>query len=262
MNDYPVHVGSMLYTQVDPVRGHEKEYNRWYERDHFYAGCMIGPWLFAGRRWVATRELKDLRFPADSPIAQPVDAGSYVAIYWVLEGKHDEHFHQWATDQVHWLYDNGRGFEHRTHVHTNLYSIAGSYYRDPDPVPIELALDHWYQGMVTVAVQRNDDVDQAAVDEWLAGAVPNLLAGSAIESCAVWEPCPLPDDAPAFVPRDPDLMKRRMLLFFLADAPQGSWERFTTLASDFEGSGLGRVVFAAPWLPTNIGTDDYVDQLW
>ena len=75
-------------------------------------------------------------------------------------------------------------------------------------------------------------------------------------------PCPLPDDAPAFVPRDPDLMKRRMLLFFLADAPQGSWERFTTLASDFEGSGLGRVVFAAPWLPTNIGTDDYVDQLW
>ena len=63
MNDYPITVGSMLFTMVDPEKGHEVEYNRWYERDHFYAGCMVGPWLFAGKRWVATKELKDLRFP-------------------------------------------------------------------------------------------------------------------------------------------------------------------------------------------------------
>ena len=48
MNDYPIRVGSCLFTMVDPNPGHEVEYNRWYERDHFYAGCMIGPWLFAG----------------------------------------------------------------------------------------------------------------------------------------------------------------------------------------------------------------------
>ena len=71
MDDYPVKVGSMLFTMVDPHRGHEAAYNRWYERDHFYAGCMIGPWLFAGGRWVATRALKDRRFPADSPFAEP-----------------------------------------------------------------------------------------------------------------------------------------------------------------------------------------------
>ena len=47
MNDYPVRTGSMLYTLVDPNKGHEVAYNRWYERDHFYAGCLIGPWLFA-----------------------------------------------------------------------------------------------------------------------------------------------------------------------------------------------------------------------
>ncbi len=91
MNDHPIHAGSMLFTMVDPERGHEVEYNRWYERDHFYAGCMIGPWLFAGKRWVATRELKDLRFPrGDTPVASPVEKGSYLAVYYVLEGKHGE----------------------------------------------------------------------------------------------------------------------------------------------------------------------------
>jgi hypothetical protein len=57
VNDYPIKVGSMLLTLVDPHPGFEHAYNRWYERDHFYAGCMIGPWLFAGRRWVRDRGL-------------------------------------------------------------------------------------------------------------------------------------------------------------------------------------------------------------
>ena len=39
----PIKLGSILLTVVEPRRGHEVAYNRWYERDHFYAGCMIGP---------------------------------------------------------------------------------------------------------------------------------------------------------------------------------------------------------------------------
>ena len=65
VDDYPVKVGSMLLTLVEPNPGFERAYNRWYERDHYYGGCMVGPWLFAGSRWVATRPLKDLRWPAD-----------------------------------------------------------------------------------------------------------------------------------------------------------------------------------------------------
>ena len=61
----------MLLTLVDPNQGFERAYNRWYERDHYYAGCLIGPWLFAGSRWVAPRTLKDRRWPADEPIARP-----------------------------------------------------------------------------------------------------------------------------------------------------------------------------------------------
>ena len=35
-------LGSALFTLVEPHTGHEVAYNRWYERDHFYAGCMNG----------------------------------------------------------------------------------------------------------------------------------------------------------------------------------------------------------------------------
>ena len=70
VGDYPVKVGSMLLTLVDPTKGYERAYNRWYERDHYYAGCLVGPWLFAGSRWVAPRTLKDRRWPAESIIAR------------------------------------------------------------------------------------------------------------------------------------------------------------------------------------------------
>ena len=39
----PIKLGSMLLTLVEPHRGHEVAYNRWYERDHFYAGLHGGP---------------------------------------------------------------------------------------------------------------------------------------------------------------------------------------------------------------------------
>src|SRR3954454_14293616 len=150
VDDYPIKVGSMLLTMVDPHPGYEIAYNRWYERDHFYAGCMIGPFLFAGRRWVAPRALKDQRWPADETIASPPDAGSYVAIYWVERGHHADHFEVWARHQVRELYAEGRGFAERRHTHTVLYDHIGAVYPEPDAdaVPIELALDHGYDALV------------------------------------------------------------------------------------------------------------------
>src|SRR6516165_5842572 len=73
---YEVRIGSGLITMVEPHIGHEHAYNRWYEDDHYYAGCLAMPWMFAGRRWVAPVDLQKLRYPADSAVAQPIDAGS------------------------------------------------------------------------------------------------------------------------------------------------------------------------------------------
>src|SRR5713226_7985521 len=87
--DRPIRVGSLLFTMVEPHRGHEVAYNRWYERDHFYAGCMVGPYNFAGRRFVATADLKSLRDPDSSAITGEPARGSYIAAYWVLDGYFD-----------------------------------------------------------------------------------------------------------------------------------------------------------------------------
>jgi hypothetical protein len=262
MKEYPVKVGSMLFTMVDPHRGHEVDYNRWYERDHFYAGCLVGPWLFAGRRWVAPRPLKDLRFPADSPIAQPrVQAGSYVAIYWIHAGHHEEH-HEWAGKQARWLYQNGRGFDARTHVHTLMYMHDWTRYRDADPVPLELSLDHPFPGMVSIAVERREGVEQERFDAWYRDQyLDGFLAASPVASCATWSPIPQ-REGPMSIPRVERTHLLDMQLFFLDVAPDQCWERFVQLGTDVAASELGRVTFAAPWLPTVVGTDRYTDQLW
>jgi hypothetical protein len=261
MSKPPVEVGHMLFTMVDPQRGHEVAYNRWYERDHFYAGCLVGPWLFAGRRWVAPRALKALRYPRESELAKPdVTAGSYVAIYWIHAGRFDEH-REWAGQQVRWLYQNGRGFTARTHVHTLLYDLQWTTYRDADPVPIELALDHGFAGMVSLAGRRAPGVDAVTMDGWWREHAPAFLQDSPVACVTSWSPVPqrgAPMDIP--VVENPDAL--RMHLFFLDREPIDGWSRFEELGRSLVASGLGQVVFASPWLPTVVGTDRYTNDLW
>jgi hypothetical protein len=256
----------MLFTLVEPHRGHEVAYHRWYERDHFYAGCMIGPWLFAGRRWVATRPLKDLRFPADGPIADPVDAGSYLATYWVEAGQHDAHF-EWAGKQVHWLYDHGRGFAERSHVHTGLYDYVGAVYRDSDPVPVELALDHAYAGLAAVFLQRAGGGGEADLDDWLLDeALPKHMAGTPLASCTHWRPHPTEggptETAPMKLGTSPGGAERRLQLLFLEREPAACMDALRAYAEQVDASGLARVLLVAQFIPTVVGTDTYTDQLW
>jgi len=261
MEEFPVKVGHMLFTMVDPHRGHEVAYNRWYERDHFYAGCMVGPWLFAGRRWVAPRALKTLRYPFESELARPdVTAGSYVAIYWIHAGKFDEH-REWAGQQVRWLYQNGRGFTARTHVHTLLYDLGWTVYRDVDPVPLELALDHGYAGMVSLAVRRAADVDAARMDDWWQREAKALLQGTPIACATSWSPVPQ-RGAPMDIPAVGEPERLRMHLFFLDEEPLRWWSAFERIGREVTLAKLGEVVFASPWLPTIVGTDTYANELW
>ena len=264
--DYPIKVGSMLYTLVDPNEGHEVAYNRWYERDHYYGGCLSGPWCLAGSRWVATRDLKDLRFPVEgNSVSDPVDRGSYVAIYWVEAGHHDEHF-AWGADQVVKLYLAGRGFNERRHAHTVLYMHGTDHYRDDDPVPVEVALDQGYAAIASLAVRRADGVDEAALDAWLASdGLPPLFADGPVASCASWTAVPRDDmtsNAPMDLGSAPLDADSTMQLFFLEDDPRACWDRFVDYAARLEASGVGTVTSAAPFIRTVVGTDTYTDQLW
>src|SRR4051812_3578698 len=266
MDEYPVKVGSMLFTMVDPNPGFEVAYNRWYERDHFYAGCMIGPWLFAGRRWVAPRELKDLRFPETSPFAEPVDAGSFLSIYWHLEDKHDDHS-EGARERVGWLYNNGGGSAEPPHRHTSIYNILSSSYADDDGVPVELALDHYYQGLGVVVIEPEAGVDQAKLLEWLrSDAEPTLLSKGGVETIASWtkRPAERPEgvESPMPLGTDGGAENRIVQLCFIEQDPRQVWESFRQYAKTIDAGGKGRVTFAAPFFPTDVGTDKYTDQLW
>ncbi|NNE72838.1 MAG: hypothetical protein HKN26_04175 [Acidimicrobiales bacterium] len=267
MDEYPVKVGSMLYTLVDPNKGHEIAYNRWYERDHYYAGCMIGPWLFAGSRWVATRELKDLRFPQDDSnlVTQPYDAGSYVAIYWVHKDHHNDHF-KWAGGQVVELYKEGRGFAERKHAHTVLYWYHGTEYRDPDGVPVELALDACFDGHISVAIDRAAGVAEAQLDEFLAGALAETMAGSAIAMSSQWKPEQRGGETTSQAPMDLGSPtggdSRIMQLMFTETDVRESWDRIVSYGQRVNDSGLATVVYAAPFHRTKVGTDTYVDEIW
>src|SRR4051794_12547625 len=136
----PVSVGTLLWVFTDPHRGHEFAYNRWYERDHYYAGCMIGRYTVAGSRWVATRRHKDARIPESPDMPFGRLDGSYACLYFVLDGHHDE-WDAWAAPAMHELYAADRGFRSRTHHNTGFWRYEWRAYRDPDPVPVELALD-------------------------------------------------------------------------------------------------------------------------
>ena len=264
VDDYPVKVGSMLLTLVEPSPGYERAYNRWYERDHYYGGCMVGPWLFAGSRWVATRPLKERRWPADSPIARPLDAGSYVAVYWVEEGHHDEHFSEWSIHQVRDLYATGRGFPERTHVHTSTFTYVGSAYRDEDPVPVELALDRGYDALIVLWWDAASGTG-AELHETLAGSrLPDLLAGSPIEIASSWVPSS-PDQGTTGAPMDlgspPGGTDRLVQLLFVAGDVDRALDRVRAYTDAVAIDGTATLQLAAPFLRTVVGTDTYVDEL-
>jgi hypothetical protein len=268
VDDYAIKVGSMLLTLVDPNQGYEQAYNRWYERDHFYAGCMIGPFLFAGSRWVATRELKDVRWPkGDTTIAKPTDAGSYVAIYWVEKGHHKDQFEDWARPQVRELYAQGRGFAERTHVHTILFDHLGAVYRDPDDVavPVELALDHGYDGLVAAWFDARGMDARAFHERVSKELLPELMQGSGIEIASTWTPSP-GENAEKDVPMDLGSRaggpERACQLFFVSGDVRDTLDRFHRYTDAVAAQGLGDVHLVAPFFRTVIGTDKYVDELW
>ena len=268
VTDDPIRIGTMLYTLVEPHRGREVEYNRWYERDHFYAGCQIGAYNFAGARFVSTAPLKALRLPragsgAPEPLVADPQVGSYLGVYYILDGHHDE-WNRWAVDQVNVLHAAGRMFEERDHIHTGLYHFEWEQRREADGVPAELTLDHRFAGMVSVFIEPADGVTPDRIGDWYRqDYLPSVLPGSSVATVLAFSPLPLLADAPGDVPRSEQLEPRVLLLWFLDDEPSGSWDRlFANHDAAVYAAGLGRVKWASPFVGTIPGTDTYTDLLW
>jgi hypothetical protein len=253
-SERPIRLGGALITMVEPHRGHEVAYNRWYERDHFYAGCAIGAWTIASTRYVATRDLKALRYPPDSPICPDPGTGSYVAIYWILAGKLDEWI-RWGTDQVRWLHERGRMFGARDHIHTSMYRFCSEYRAHADGVPIELALDHHSPYLVLAVGQLRAGRTFADVDACLRGSRLGEVA-------AAFTPVPLLSEAPGDVPRE-DGADRFALLAFVDEEIGAVWPtEFAPLGRQLADAGAADLLFVSPFRKTAVGTDRYTDELW
>jgi len=258
-----VKLGSILVSLLEPSSGDEIAFNRWYERDHFYSGCMVGAHFFAGRRFVATRRLKDERLPRQGSMLDDLRAGSYLALYWLLAGRHDEAV-RWAVDRVRSLIDHDRMFAARRPVHAGFYRACFSVSCDPDGVPAELALDHPFAGVTLTLWEASEErlVERLAASlerDWL----PASMAGAGPSLCLGLRPEPLPDDAPSNVDRAEHPERRILVLGFHSQDPGvSSCDWAGRLCTRVEDAGLGRLLLSAPFIPTVPGTDRYTDELW
>jgi hypothetical protein len=150
-------------------------------------------------------------------------------------------------------------------VHTSTFDFVGAAYRDTDPVPVELALDHRYDGMVILWWDAVD-VPARELDRTLnLDFVPGLLTGSDIEIVSSWVPS-MPDEGPSQdVPMDLGSpaggTDRLVQLLFVGGDTEGALDAVRAYAERVEGAHLADLRLAAPFLATVVGTDTYVDQL-
>ncbi len=245
-----IELGHALITMIEPDPETILEYHRWYEKDHFLSGVLVGPGAFAGQRWVATRDLKALRRPADSPVAQPVGDGSFITFYWIEKDKLADHT-DWGFPEAARFAAMGRMNPNRHHVSTSYYDLVSVVARDDDSAPAELALHRQYPGLVVVWA------DAGTVD-------PASLVGGPVDQVVTFRNIRLPEPLPAMpgtVMSDPDREVEVHACFVDAvtsnavtsnDGAPGDWA--TRL--DPEGALL-----VAPFIPTVPGTTRYLDQL-
>jgi hypothetical protein len=262
--EYGVALGSLLVSLLEPAPGTAREFNRWYERDHFYAGSMTGEHFFSGRRFIATQPLKALRFPPSSNAVADTSVGSFLALYWMERGKHAE-AEAWAVERVLWLGRNGRmdGGGGRSAVHASFYAHRWTACRDEDGIPPEVALDHPFSGVVMLISERPEGVTVADRDRWLLEEdLPKRMMGSDAALCLALDPFQLPEESPAYVAPAEGSDRRSLELYFLDRDPRESWDTlFADYAEIHAKAGMGEVAFAASFIPTLPGTDRYVDEV-
>jgi hypothetical protein len=251
-------LGHALVTMVEPDRETVAAYNRWYETDHFLSGVLTGPGAYVGRRFVATRALKDLRRPADSPVARPVDDGSFVTLYWIERDQLDAHC-DWGFPEAARLAGLGRMDTRRHHVSTDYFDLVGDAARADHPVPVELALHHPYPGLVLVWTGGLDDEPA-----WRQRAT---AAGSPVARVTSWRPAALDVAMPGVVIGGGPALVHACFVDAPVDADGGgAWDDvLAAVEGAFGGSASGSRAgpwLVAPFVPTVPGTEAHLDRLW
>ena len=258
---YDVAIGSALITMVEPHPGHEVAYNRWYEDDHFYSGAMAMPWMFAGRRWVAPRELQALREPPDSPICQPLSRGKWISLYWITRDRYEEHT-RWTGATNGRLQEDGRKFPQRDNMFTAFYEYAGATYRDAEGTRDVHALNYPYQGLVVESFNAGGAERRPRLVDWLKKEhLPQRLASSPASMALAFTPISTNQERVRSTGNVPGWEGRVVVAWFLERPPLDCWNEFFRGRSGAAREAGFQVELSAPFIPTLPGTNTYVDQL-
>jgi hypothetical protein len=252
-------IGAALITMVEPHVGHEYAYNRWYEDDHYNAGAMAFPWMWAGRRYVAPVPYQHVRYPTDSAVAQPIEAGKYISIYWITEGQYENHL-RFAVGTNHRLFPDGRVFMERDHTFTSFQRYLGPVYRD-DHGPRDIhSLNYPYDGLVVEVIDANDSAARDELVDWIRRE-RKPGPDSPVAMGMMFAPMPLPGDKQPYVKDVEGVDNRLTILWFTEGDSLDAWDEFAGAGDLVKATGLGRVELMAPFTPTFPGTDRYVDEL-
>jgi len=262
-SDLRVELGHAIFAFVEPHRGHEIAWNRWYERDHFAALCAAAPWVFSTARFVATRREKALRYPRANPICEPAERGSFLSAVFLQRGRYEDQ-QRWVAEQMAIHAKQGRLFERRDVVTTAAYDLLSALRRDPDGVPPEFALDHRYPGLVLAWTERHPDVSLARFHDWLAAELlPARLEKSALALALLFTPKAKPSFWPKAAPEVPGLGDRILVACFSEEPPAESFARdFAELGPAIDAGGRGRALLVAPFAPVVPGVDPQVEALY
>ena len=263
LSDRRVELGHAIFALVEPHRGHEIAWNRWYERDHLIAAATCAPWTIATQRWIATRREKALRYPAHNPICEPVSRGSFLAAIWLQRGRYEDQ-QRWVSEQLAILAKNGRNFDQRDVITTAAYDYLGGALRDADGVPPELALDRRYPGIVLAWTERRPGHSLEELRRWLtAELLPGVVEKSEIAMALCFTPRPKAPWWPKAAPEVPGVGERILVAAFVEADPVAGFEpRFAGLGAAIDAGGRGRTLLVAPFVPVVPGVDPRVDELW
>jgi len=237
-----VDIGTAIVAYIEPHAGAARDFNRWYERDHFYAALMAGPGAFSGARWVATRDCKQYRPPRGTFFGDPA-RGSYLTTAWLLPGMQAE-WNAWVTREMDTLVADGRMFPGRDHLHTAVYRFVGDEC-DSGDMRAALALDRCFPGVVMIAFAPQADATNEALP-FISKRVP-VVTTFRQERLIV---SALGDDSIT----DPD--SHTLMLAFVDDDPVDVWCHHIEPVLNADD-----VLFASPFVRTIPGTDTYVDEL-
>ena len=257
-----VDLGAGIFALHDPHPGHERDFNRYYERDHMYAAAILAPWTIAGTRFVATAELKQLRYPADGPFG-PIEEGSYLTMYWIVDGKLDEQ-QAWVQRADKLLNDGGPHVRPPSVQTATKLRLPRSWRRDPDGVPPFQALDRRYASVVRAVVERTGDEYCCRAVALVGRRLPAAtFASSPVALAPMFTPRAKEPWWPAAAPEVPGVGERVFITLFLEVDVREIWRsHFADLGDKLDATGRCRTLMVAPFIPTIPGTDTYTDQLF